>query len=219
MAGWWYTFRMQRPSAPTITGIAIGLVLTVGVLNTGNFGASLIDQPKTASSSSSIQAPQPPREIFRPLNRTQLLNMEYTLGTDYVRQRLLQAGLPFSVTLHDGAAEYGGDPLRAKPFTRVEALADQIAFGDMDGDGSDDAVIALKLSGADGNVIELELIRNNRGEPVHAGSYPLAVLHLDSLMTSNGSITTKLQYVLPGEPAEFVRQSEVVLTLPPLKSE
>jgi hypothetical protein len=218
MAGWWYTFRMQRPSAPTITGIVIGFVLTVVTLNTGNYGASLIDEPAAASSSIS-EVPPPPREIFMPLERNTLLNMEYTLGTDYVRQRLLQAGLPFSVTLHDGAAEYGGDALRAKPFTRVEALSDFIVFGDMDGDGSEDAVIALKLSGPDGDIIELELVRNSRGEPLQAGSHPLAVLQVDSLTASNGSIMAKVQYVLPGEPAEFVRQSDVVLTLPPLKSE
>ena len=94
--------------------------------------------------------------------------------------------------LQDGTYEEKIDPDSAS--TIYLALSEQIAFGDLDGDGVDDAVAVLAASGGgSGTFYSLAAVVNRGGAPLHAASAALGDrIQLEALAIADGVITVRM---------------------------
>jgi len=97
------------------------------------------------------------------------LSMEALKNATYPSQ--LEEGS--TITLTNG--RYEGEPFVEGGASRpVVILVEPVAFGDLDGDGVEDAAVILAANaGGSGTFISLEAVRNEGGEPVHLASYLL----------------------------------------------
>lgn len=78
-------------------------------------------------------------------------------------------GSPYTVTLTNGEYASGSDPLAAG-YVRV-TLGEQIAFGDLNYDGVNDAAVILAINGGGSEVfVYLEAVLNAGGAPLHTAS-------------------------------------------------
>jgi heat shock protein HslJ len=106
-----------------------------------------------------------------------------------------------TTTLTDG--RYEGEPYVEGGATRlVVTLVEPIAFGDLDGDGVDDAAVILVASpGGSGAFYSLEAVRNEGGEPVHLASYSLGDrAQIESLAIEGEKIVLKMVTHGPDDP-------------------
>ena len=73
-------------------------------------------------------------------------------------------------------------------------LHDSIAFGDLDGDGDEDAAVVLSYSGGgSGTFYNLLAIRNDNGAPVHVASFGIGDrIRLNGLAIAAGVITVRM---------------------------
>jgi len=108
------------------------------------------------------------------------LSMEALKNATYPSQ--LEEGS--TITLTNG--RYEGEPFVEGGASRpVVILVEPVAFGDLDGDGVEDAAVILAANaGGSGTFISLEAVRNEGGEPVHLANYLLGDrVQIESLAT------------------------------------
>jgi heat shock protein HslJ len=105
------------------------------------------------------------------------------------------------ITLTNG--RYEGKPFVEGGASRlVVTLIEPVAFGDLDGDGVEDAAVILAANaGGSGTFISLEAVRNEGGEPVHLASYPLGDrVRIESLAIEGGQILLEMITHGPDDP-------------------
>jgi heat shock protein HslJ len=105
------------------------------------------------------------------------------------------------ITLTDGL--YEGEPYVEGGASRlVVTLISPLAFGDLDGDGVDDAAVILVANpGGSGTFYSLEAVRNEGGEPVHLASYALGDrAKIRSLAIQDGQIALEMVTHGPDDP-------------------
>ena len=106
-----------------------------------------------------------------------------------------------TITLTDG--RYEGEPFVEGGASRlVVTLVEPVAFGDLDGDGVEDAAVILAANaGGSGTFISLEAVRNEGGEPVHLATYPLGDrVRIESLAIEGGQIVLDMITHGPDDP-------------------
>jgi heat shock protein HslJ len=135
--------------------------------------------------------PADPNAVASTLSREQLANMTY---------EGIEGG---SVELTDG--RFLGEPFQEGGASRlsVELLDEMTAFGDLDGDGTDDAAVLLaESSGGSGTRILLSVVRARSGEPA---SYGAALVgdrpQIRSMRISDRGIRLELVDQGPEDPA------------------
>jgi hypothetical protein len=84
----------------------------------------------------------------------------------------------------------------------ISIVSDSYAFGDLDGDGAGDAVVALATSGGgSGTFITLEAVINDRGIPRHAGTAELGDrIRIRSVEIESGVIVVRMLTHGSGDP-------------------
>jgi len=106
-----------------------------------------------------------------------------------------------AITLTDGG--YEGDPFVEGGASRpIVILVEPVAFGDLDGDGVEDAAVILAANaGGSGTFISLEAVRNEGGEPVHVATYSLGDrARIESLAIEGGQIVLEMITHGPDDP-------------------
>jgi heat shock protein HslJ len=106
-----------------------------------------------------------------------------------------------AITLTDG--RYEGEPFVEGGATRlVVTLISPFAFGDLNGDGVDDAAVILVANpGGSGTFYSLEAVASDGGEPVHLASYPLGDrVKVRSLAIEDGQIALEMVAHGPDDP-------------------
>lgn len=104
------------------------------------------------------------------------------------------------ITLVDGQAEEEIAPGSASKL--VVTLIEPTAFGDLNGDGADDAAVLLASnSGGSGTFIDLHAVLNEKGEPVDAASTLLGDrIQVNSLTIEDGQIVVDMIAQGPNDP-------------------
>jgi hypothetical protein len=84
----------------------------------------------------------------------------------------------------------------------IVVYPDMHAFGDLDGDGTDDAAVILATSGGgSGTFISLEAVINDQGTPKHVASAELGDrAKIESVLIESGEITVELVTHGPDDP-------------------
>jgi heat shock protein HslJ len=106
-----------------------------------------------------------------------------------------------TITLTDG--RYEGEPFVEGGASRlVVTLVEPVAFGDLDGDGIDDAAVILAANaGGSGTFLSLEAMGNEGGEPAHRATYPLGDrAQIESLAIESGQIVLEMVTHGPDDP-------------------
>jgi len=106
-----------------------------------------------------------------------------------------------TITLTNG--RYEGKPFVEGGASRpVVTLVEPVAFGDLDGDGVEDAAVILAANaGGSGTFISLEAVRNEGGEPVHLANYLLGDrAQIESLAIEGGQIVLEMITHGPKDP-------------------
>lgn len=103
--------------------------------------------------------------------------------------------------LKDGQYEEEIVPGAASKLVIV-VYPDMYAFGDLNGDGVDDAAVVLATSaGGSGTFISLEAVVNERGTPKHVASAQLGDrARINSLVIESGTVTVNLVTHGPNDP-------------------
>jgi hypothetical protein len=103
--------------------------------------------------------------------------------------------------LNDGQYEEEIVPGAASKLVIV-VYPDMYAFGDLNGDGVDDAAVVLATSaGGSGTFITLEAVVNQQGTPKHVASAQLGDrARINSLMIESGKVTVNLVTHGPNDP-------------------
>jgi hypothetical protein len=112
--------------------------------------------PPTAPAATATES-QPTPTVTRPtLSVDQLRNATFTMmGSDRVLR---------TISLKDGKYQNGTDP--AQPGYVLVTLGDKIAFGDLNGDGFDDAAISVAENfGGSGDFVSVVAVINQAGQP------------------------------------------------------
>ncbi len=105
------------------------------------------------------------------------------------------------VTFKDGAFdEKSGDSL-GESGAHI-GLIDLYAFGDLNGDGAEDAVTFLSVNyGGSGIFLSLEVLLNKNGSASHTASYPLGDrIGIDSVKIERGVIDLHIITQAPDDP-------------------
>ena len=84
----------------------------------------------------------------------------------------------------------------------IVVYPDRYAFGDLNGDGVDDAAVVLATSGGgSGTFISLEAVINDQGRPKHVASAELGDrARIESVVIESGEITVELVTHGPDDP-------------------
>jgi hypothetical protein len=146
-------------------------------------------------------APQPApvieESIPAPIVDTPALTLEQVLNTTYRLQSFDGNLQDFTVT--NGGYQSGTDSA-VIGYTAVFILREQVAFGDLNGDGASDAVVPMVLNfGGTGQFVFITTLLNQGGIPVHAPAATYGIgdrSTVNSLTLENGKI--RLDAVLPG---------------------
>jgi hypothetical protein len=133
------------------------------------------------------KVPEPPP----PLTVEQLKNAEY--HSEWPTEGVAK--------LTDGEYEEEIVPGAASKLIIV-VYPDRHAFGDLDGDGIDDAAVVLATSGGgSGTFISLEAVINDKGTPKHVASAELGDrVRVESVVIESGEITVDMVTHGPEDP-------------------
>ena len=118
--------------------------------------------------------------------------------------------LNFTVEIRGGIHEF---PIGARPYDQVTLLNAPRAFGDLDGDQYQDAVIALQIGHGDLSVTELEMVGVRNGKPTQVASYSLGHTKLNAITIHNRKMKANVTGTFPGDPGP--RNTEYTFALPP----
>ena len=146
--------------------------------------------------------PAPVVETPAPIIDTPALTVEQALNATYTLAS--NDGGQMEYSLVDGGYQNGSDPA-AVGYAAVFILRDQIALGDINGDGAGDAVVPIGLNfGGTGQFVFLAALLNQGGMPVHAapatyglGDRPM----VQALTIENGKINLSAIVSGPNDPA------------------
>jgi hypothetical protein len=129
--------------------------------------------------------------VKQPLTDTLLKNAEYS--TEWEDDGIIK--------LTDG--RYDGEPYVEDSATHlIITLVEPVAFGDLDGDGIDDAAVILAADpGGSGTFVSLEAVYSENGEPHHVASYALGDrARIEALTIANGRIVLEMSTHGPDDP-------------------
>jgi immunoglobulin-like protein involved in spore germination len=159
---------------------------------------TVIPQPAGPSATPVVVATQPPAAA--PLTLDQLKNMTYALQ---------QSDPPRTVTLVNG--NFTSPDPAALDYVNINLL-DKVAFGDLDGDGDEDAAVLVAESyGGSGDFISLVAITNDNGQPVQGASlYIDDRAQANDLAAGNGVITLDAIVHGPNDPMCCPTQRKVM---------
>lgn len=183
---------------PIFISLLILLVMSACTLPFGLTSAA--DSPTPAPVI--VDESTPPTATPAPVIDTPALTVEQALNATYTLDSF--EGGKMEYTLVDGGYQNGGDPA-AVGYVAVFILRDQIALGDINGDGAGDAVVPVGLNfGGTGQFVFLAALLNQGGLPVHAapatygiGDRPL----VQALSIENGKINLAATVSGPNDPA------------------
>jgi len=147
--------------------------------------------------------------VVREISGASLANLTYTLTDPLVRERLMANGKTFSVTLRHGSAALLPADRR---FGRVMILHDRTVYGDVTGDGREDAVVVLRVGEETPGILELAIVTEDLYGPTHFASYDLGQAELQSLRIQNGKISVNILQQIPGDPGP--RNTALTLEVP-----
>lgn len=130
--------------------------------------------------------------VLPPLTSEIVKNMEYTLQDLNGNNRAYR--------LTDGSFQSGADPASAD-FASV-ALGEQIVFGDLNGDGADDAAVTIAVNyGGTGVFVSVAAVVNENGKPRHAASWLIDDRpQINDLKVQNGTIFVDAVIHGPNDP-------------------
>jgi hypothetical protein len=113
--------------------------------------------------------------------------------------QLQSSGTPRSVTLTDGA--FASPDPAAPDYARIDLL-DEVALGDLDGYGNDDAAVLLAENyGGTGHFVSLIAMLNRNGAPEQGPSaYIDDRPHINGLTIENGAIVLDTLVHAPADP-------------------
>jgi len=116
------------------------------------------------------------------------------LSTEAVRNAVYDIPEVGKITFKDGAYDSAAN-------THI-GLVDLFAFGDLNGDGAEDAVAFVSSNfGGSGIFISLEVLVNNNGSPAHVASYPIGDrVGIDSVRVVGGLIDLYIITQGPDDP-------------------
>jgi hypothetical protein len=105
------------------------------------------------------------------------------------------------ITFKDGVYDREGNDSLGQSYAHI-GLVDLFAFGDLNADGSKDAVAFLASHfGGSGIFLSLEVLLNNNGSPSHAASYPIGDrIGIDSVHIVGGLINLHIITQGPEDP-------------------
>lgn len=93
------------------------------------------------------------------------------LSADSVRKAVFDIPNVGKITFEDGAYDREANDSLGQSYVHI-GLVDLFAFGDLNGDGSEDAVAFLASNfGGSGIFLSLEVLLNDNGSPTHVASY------------------------------------------------
>ncbi len=165
---------------------------------------------KKMSGSKTMSLPAVPDDgLIHMLSGSVLSNFSFMITDPNVRRKLTDQGFNFVVQLHDGIHEF---PIGATPYDQVTLLNAPRAFGDLDGDRYQDAVIALQIGHGDLSVTELEMVGVRNGKPTQVASYSLGHTKLNAITIHNRTMKANVTGTFPGDPGP--RNTEYTFGLP-----
>jgi hypothetical protein len=147
--------------------------------------------PTAAPTATPTAAPTATPTAIPPLTLEALKNAEYQ--SEFTKSK--------KAKLTDGKYEEEIVPGAASKLTIV-IYPDMYAFGDLNGDGVDDAAVVLATSaGGSGTFISLEAVLNDKGTPKHVASASLGDrTRLKSIAIQSGEIAVNMVQQAPGDP-------------------
>ncbi len=145
------------------------------------------------------------------LDQAHLANLSYTLINTSVRLALTKASRGFSIDLRDGTYLFPGS-VAVSGFTRVHADFSHLVYGDINHDGTYDAVLPLFIDQGDSSILELAAVTESGSAPKHFASFPIGTAALRSLAITDGKIRVNFTQMIPGDPGP--RNTELQLELP-----
>jgi hypothetical protein len=170
------------------TSFLVGLSLILALAACTALGTPT--PPPAPATETAAPAPTQAPTVASGLTLEQLRNMAYQLQS---------SGTPRSVTLTDGA--FASPDPAAPDYARIDLL-DEVALGDLDGDGNADAAVLLAENyGGTGHFVSLIAMLNRNGAPEQGPSaYIDDRPHINSLTVENGVITLDVVLHAPNDP-------------------
>jgi hypothetical protein len=123
------------------------------------------------------------------------------LSIDSVRNAVYDIPKIGQITFIDGAYDRPANDSLGQSYVHV-GLVDLFTFGDLNGDGSEDAITFLASNfGGPEIFLSLEVLLNNNGSPSHAASYPIGDrVGIDSVEIVGGVIDIHIITQGPDDP-------------------
>jgi hypothetical protein len=181
----------RRKTSTMLAVLAIALLVSLSVSACGPLAPAPTATPTAAPTATPTAAPTATPTAIPPLTLNALKNAEY------------QSEFPKSkkARLTDGKYEEEIVPGAASKLT-IMIYPDMYAFGDLNGDGVDDAAVVLATSaGGSGTFISLEAVINDKGTPKHIASASLGDrTRLKSIAIQAGEITVTTLTHGPNDP-------------------
>lgn len=120
---------------------------------------------------------------------------------DSVRNAVYDIPKVGRITFKDGAYDREANDSLGQSYAHI-GLVDLFAFGDLNGDGSEDAVTFLASNvGGSGIFLSLEVLLNNNGSPAHVASYQIGDrVGIDSVHIVGGLIDLHIITQDPDDP-------------------
>ncbi len=166
---------------------------------------------KKNDSAKNVPAPVIPDDgLIHMLTGSVLSNFSYMITDPNVRRKLTDQGFNFMVEIRDGVHEF---PIGSVPYDQVTLLNAPRAFGDLDGDQYQDAVLALQIGRGDVSVTELAMVGIRNGKPTQLASYSLGHTKLNAITINNRTMKVNVTGTFPGDPGP--RNTEYTFALPP----
>jgi len=123
------------------------------------------------------------------------------LSIDPIRNAVYDIPKFGKITFKDGAYDREANDSLGQSYVHI-GLVDLFTFGDLNGDGSEDAVTFLASNfGGLGIFLSLEVLLNNNGSPSHVASYPIGDrVGIDSVQIVQGLIDLHIITQRPDDP-------------------
>ncbi len=182
-------------------------ILSLLVLGACGAPATNIDSGSGASVPKGESIPAIPSE----LSRIALASANYTLIDPTVRGALTKAGQDFRVAIREGTFRFPASVL-IDHYETVSVDTENIAYGDLTGDGIPDAVVRVKAGTDEFSTVELAAFTSSGGAAYQFAAFPLGRASVRSVDITSGKIRVNFMHSVPGDPGP--RNTELMLELP-----
>lgn len=145
------------------------------------------------------------------LSKIALASANYTLIDPAVRGALTKAGQDFRISVRGGTFNFPASVL-VDHFKTVSVDTENIAYGDLTGDGIPDAVIQVKAGTDEFATVELAAFTASGGTAYQFAAFPLGRASIRSVDITVGKIRVNFTHSVPGDPGP--RNTELMLELP-----